>query len=202
MVEFADNPKSDNVARRYTLQALSRLTALTDADQASVLGALTKVARDGSAPGDVREAALEGLAFLKTEKALPGLVEGMKAKENELRRAAIRGLALLKDKAKDAWSAIEPALRDSDSFIRNQAILATGHIGKEQPEAVKALIQSAAKDGELENRITAIQALGELGKAGEAAVETLESIAKNDVRLRVREAARDAARKIKSASAS
>lgn len=202
MIDFSESPKSENVARRYTLQALSRLTALTPEDQESVLGSLVKVAKDGDVPSDVREAALEGLGYLKSEKSLPGLMEGMKATDKELRRAAIRGLALLKDKAKDAWPAIQPALKDTDSFIRNQAIQVSGHIGKELPEAVKALILSAEKDGELENRITAIQALGELGKAGEPAVTTLETLAKNDVRLRVREAAGDAARKIKKAASS
>src|SRR5262249_39616233 len=138
-----------------------------------------------------------GLGHLRTTLAIPGLSAGLKAKETELRRTSIRGFVLLKDKAGDAWSAIKSALGDSDSSVRGQVIVICGVIGKKQPDAVKALIEVAQKETDQDNRVTAIQALGDLGPVAKSAMPSLEKLAMDDVRARIREAAKDAARKIK-----
>jgi HEAT repeat protein len=195
LLALVQGPKAEIVARRFAMHALSRFPDLTDTERDAILTALNAAASESDV--GLRESALDGLGHLKSEKALPGFVAGLKAKEPELRRAALRGLAQLKEKAKGAWSAVKPALADEDSAVRNQAILICGLIGKAEPEAVKELIQALQKDRDQDNRLTAIQALGGLGGAAVSAVDALERVAAGDVRAKIRDAAKEALRKIK-----
>lgn len=209
MVGLVNNPKGEEVARRYLIYAVSRLMGLSEKQQGEVIDSLTQVVKESAAPAEVRDSALEALGFLKTEKAVPGLIEGMNAKEDQLRRTAIRGLAPLKEKALEAYGILiravaggmgskgEKIAADKDNAVRGQAILLLGVLGKDHKETVPALVQAAEKDGSLENRILAIRGLGELGETAKDALKVLENLALNDVRAPVREAARIAAGKVK-----
>lgn len=188
--------KDETVPRRFAIHAVSRFTDLSDKELDEIVGALNRIALDAGTAAEVREAALDGLGHLKSEKSVPGLVGGLKASEPELRRTAIRGLVQLKEKAKDGWSAIKTILKDRDGVVRNQAILACGFLAKGQPEAVDALIHAATKDFDLDNRVTAIQTLGSLGPVAASALKELDRLARDDVRARIRDAAREAHRKI------
>jgi len=196
LVELVRDAKSEDIARRYAIVALSRLSGLNGNQQDDVVAALTLVAKDESATLGVRESALEGLGHLKLEKSIAGLVVGLESKEPDLRRTASRGLVQLKEKAKDAWTAVEKAAADSDAGVRSQVILVCGNIGKGKTAAVKVLIQAAEKDGNLENRLSAIRALGDLGAAASDAVPLLKNLSTSDVRASIRDAASQAAKKI------
>ncbi|MFO0968423.1 MAG: HEAT repeat domain-containing protein [Gemmataceae bacterium] len=197
ILKLAADAKGDGVARRFAIFTVSRFADLGGKELEQIASALNGVGAESGADTGVREAALDGLGHLKTTLAIPGLSVGLKSKEPELRRTAIRGLTLLKDKAAGAWGAIKPALGDMDSIVRNQAIIACGFIAKAQAEAVSELTGAAEKDRDLDNRITAIQTLGGLGATAKSAMPVLEKLAMNDFRARIREAAKDAARKIK-----
>lgn len=197
MIELIKDAKGEDLARRYAILAATRLPKLQPAQNEEIVASLNMVAKDEAAPGDVREAALDGLGHLKLEKGIPGLVAGLQAKDAPLRRTAIRGLVPLKEKAAEAWTVVQKVTRDPDTAVRAQAILVCGNIGKVQPEAVKELIHAAEKDISLENRLSAIRAIGDLGKVAAEASELLQRLAASDVRASIRDAASDALRKIK-----
>jgi len=91
--------------------------------------------------------------------------------------------------------AVEPlikALGDSDEYVRKKAAEALGKIG--DARAVKPLIK-ALGDSDMGVRENAAWALGEIGDA--RAVDALSELVVHDKNKYVREAARDALRKLK-----
>lgn len=204
MVGLVINPKADPVARRYLIQATSRLKDLSPKRQGQLIEGLTQIVKDSGAQKEVRETALEALGFMKTDKAVPALVAGLTSTEVELRRMAIRALGPLQEKAKDAYDVLVRVVvgtkeekADKDIIVRGQAILLLGVLGKEKAEAIPVLVQAAEKDESLDNRLFAIRVLGDLGPAAMEALKSLENLAVNDVRAPVRTAARLAISKIK-----
>jgi HEAT repeat protein len=68
-----------------------------------------------------------------------------------------------------ALPALLKALKDTDQFIRSQALHALGQYGKELGDQQKAVLKAmlgALDDSVLEVRLAAIEALGSLGAAG------------------------------------
>ena len=121
----------------------------------------------------------------------------LRDKDVEMRRAAAVTLGQLGYKVQEAWPALKEAYGDQDNAVRGYVIRVLGRIGKNQKEAVALLAEAAVKDANVENRLAALQELGQLEMAAQSALPTLERLAVEDSRGSIREAARNAMKKIK-----
>jgi HEAT repeat protein len=196
LLSVLKDPKAGRFTQIYAIQALSRFeTAAGDV----VPALLASFADPAAAPG-VHAAAAEALARLGPEatKAAPALAAVLKDVKAPaaLRRACAVALLRVGADAGTAWPAAKVALNDPDASLRTQAIRLAGSLGKDEPEAVKALLRRCTDENNVEARLAAIQELGHLGAAAKEAAPVLRTIARNDGRASVREAAEAALKSI------
>jgi hypothetical protein len=102
------------------------------------------------------------------------LVNKLKDKDTDVRRAAAQELIKAGPTAKDAAPALILALKDSDAFVRRYSAQALGAIGGDSSTIVPAL-GSLLKDGK-ERKEAQVAAVASLSKMGPAAVATLGGV--------------------------
>src|SRR3954468_9962753 len=117
--------------------------------------------------------------FLAAVVSLPAaetdeLVQKLKSKDTDERRAAARALGEMGAEAKPASEALLRALKDSDLFVRRFAAEALGKIGPEAKGAVPALTTLINSKSEKKEVLEAVvDALGKMGAMGVAALITV-----------------------------
>jgi HEAT repeat protein len=109
------------------------------------------------------------------------------------------GLALKGAEAKPAVPALIRVLKSDDVTVREQAARALGEIGPEAREAVPALT-AALTSGPWSAQRQAALALGRIGRDARPALPALEKLS-NDANRPLRDAVREAIKKIRAASA-
>ena len=130
----------------------------------AALEALEAACGDPTDP--VRCAALERLAALDPERALPRLLEGLAAGSPHVRAAAARGLGRLPGQA--ALAALLGALEDADAWVRYFAVRSLAR--QADGAAVDALARVARADGARHVAMASVEVLREIGGPDAAAV--------------------------------
>ena len=137
----------------------------------------------------VSEASCSALSAIGDKRAIPSLLEAMKAGKDVTVCAAIEAVVTLDRAAPSLAELMFDRAKDKSSQVRESVARALGRLDKTGP-IVAQLIAFAAKDGNSLVRLQACQSLGSL-KAEEAR-ETLEKAAKDDKSTEVRAAAMSA----------
>lgn len=104
------------------------------------------------------------------------LVKKLQSNDNEVRRAAAKGLEEGGVESKPAVPALIKALKDRDTFVRRFAARALGAIGPDAQAAIPALT-AALDDPRKEVQQSAARALAKLGSSG---VEMLIALVRDD----------------------
>jgi HEAT repeat protein len=123
------------------------------------------------------------LAASARAEDVASLVKQLKSPDEELRRAAAKGLGELGPDAKPAVPDLTRALKDGDLFVRRFAAQALGEVGPDAKAAVPAL-KEALGDKKKEVGEAAAAALARLGPDGVAALTDLLKDAKKDAAVR------------------
>jgi HEAT repeat protein len=118
------------------------------------------------------------LTFSALAADVDALINQLKDKDNDARRAAAKALAEAGGDAKAAAPALVAALKDKDMFVRRFAAMALGEIGADPRDAVPGL-KMALDDKKREVQEAAAAALGKMG--GEA-VGPLTKVVEDDKR--------------------
>jgi beta-lactamase regulating signal transducer with metallopeptidase domain/HEAT repeat protein len=111
--------------------------------------------------------------------ALPALREGLKDKSRNVRRFAAAALSHDSAWATTAVTELFAALRDSDSYVRCDAVNALGAV-KPRPKGYMPALLDRLKDEDTRVRNAAVANVGNLGPAARAAVPALIDIFDND----------------------
>jgi HEAT repeat protein len=130
------------------------------------------------------------LTFSAFAADVDSLINQLKDKDNDARRAAAKALAEAGGDAKAAAPALVTALKDKDMFVRRFAAMALGEIGAEPRDALPGLKKALLDDARKEVQEAAATAMGKMG--GEA-VAPLAAVVKDgnretDVRRKAVEA--------------
>jgi tetratricopeptide (TPR) repeat protein/HEAT repeat protein len=152
------------------------------------------VALSGHPTPDVRALAVAFLAARPGEPALRALVGALEDQDETVVRAALA--AAEQHRRSEATSAITELVRSSREWpLRLRAARALGGLGEaaRTPESQAALTKAAQHDPYALVREAAVRALGRVAPG--AAQQTLDEIARNDPEPRVRDAAREVARR-------
>jgi HEAT repeat protein len=123
------------------------------------------------------------LTFSALAADVDGLINQLKDKDNDTRRAAAKALAEAGGDAKVAAPALVAALKDKDMFVRRFAAMALGEIGADPREAVPGL-KNALNDKKKEVQEAAAVALGKMG--GEAVAPLTKVIEEGNHEAEVR----------------
>jgi HEAT repeat protein len=162
---LAEFLKSDDPKQRVAAaQALIEL----DPDP-EISRPIIKKVMDGASP-EVLDTVLDAVASLG-EKALPRMIEALKAPEVRARVASI--IARIGPKAKQAVPALVEALADPEPETRNEVLFALGSIGPGAESAVPA-VAKALGDPDMNVRYAACYALGSIGPAAKSAKAALQ----------------------------
>jgi HEAT repeat protein len=136
-------------------------------DDDAILRDLVAVARDGAAPAELRARALWSIGNARpfARELRPTVLECLKEKEPDVRRAAVLALGRLAIGAREQVLAILRSAVDAegDTAVRAFALLAMGEVGG--PEAKKELLDRVARGRHLLRPWAAI-GMGILGRAG------------------------------------
>lgn len=165
----ADNPET----RRLAARALGTIDFMEIAAEDALVAAL-----DDPDPG-VQAAALS--ALVQTGAELPdgaiGLLTGfMASPDAEIRGDAILALGLLGPEAAELIPAIEAALSDESSDIRDNAAWALARMGEARAaRSIPLLARTLETDENTDVRAQAAWALGQLGAASENATDALQA---------------------------
>jgi HEAT repeat protein len=122
---------------------------------------------------------------------VPALATYLEDDKPEVRNAALRLLATLREKAVEAVPAMAKALSDPSDEIRSTAATSLGEIGEAAAPAVPSLVQALKDENEYVRKWSA-WALQRIGPQAKAAVPTLASLVAEDSEDSVRQAAVEA----------
>ena len=151
LVQFVEGP--DTELREIALKALRKLKLQESAP------VFTRLLDDRQP--HIRKQAIEQLALLKVNGAIPRLKQMVKADTDEhVRGACARALGDLQDKT--SLDLLEAALEDH-AVVRFQAVLALGKIGN---SAAAPSLLALLKDSQPEIRYQAVRAIGQLKLEG------------------------------------
>lgn len=123
----------------------------------------------------IRGTTMETLALMKSEVAIPALVEAVKDTDNYVKKRAVQAIADIGKPTEVVIATLLETLKDSDEEIRQISLEGIGNLGPKAAKAVPHLIISL-KDESMLIRLYSAQALGKIGKAAKAAIPTLTSI--------------------------
>jgi len=195
LVEVLKDKKANALTRELAIRSL--LTVGAADDHPTIVAALIESLGDLDASPDVRKASADGLGRLgkNAGSAVPALGQSLKDKDAFVRRAAALALEKIGPEAKDVLPALQKALQDEDRFVRSQALHTIGSLGKEAASALPAIFE-CLKDPVIEVRLAAIAVLGVLGTKDDKAVIDALTAASQEGQNIVREAAKDALKKI------
>jgi aminopeptidase N len=199
--------EKDRVARRQVAEALWVRRAVVDAlsgfhKDPKVAGALLAIVESGDPSCFVEASAARALARTNDPRAFDALATLLErpSHEEEIRRAAIEGLADLYDARAlpivKSWAA-----RGKPRQVRHAALHALGRLAarKEVPEAerreVTDLLVSALEETSRRTRGSAMDALRELG--AERALPALDALARHETHPDLRDRAKAAAERIR-----
>ena len=136
----------------------------------------------------VRAGAIDGLAALRDDRAVPHLLARTRyGVPTRVRRAAIRGLARLSSDRKTREH-LEDLLEDNDPYLRIDAALALGDLGDSKSRAPLQRAAASDLDGRVRRRIAEIlRDLGGSHREDQRRVaEELDSVKKEVVELKAR----------------
>jgi HEAT repeat protein len=199
------DPANDRLTR---IQAALAIGRIGPPEAVVAVSDLAAVLADTKTPAVVRTAAAEGLSSFGQDaaEAVPVLAAILTSADadTEVRRAAATALDQIGPAARPALAALVKAFKDSDKFVRCQALHAVGRLGKELGSdsrgAITAILVSL-NDSVVEVRVAAIEALGNLGQealgADAKAVTDRLLEATKDGQRPIREAAADALKKLR-----
>ncbi len=186
---------SDKGVRLSAAFALGRVGP----EGAQAAGQLAKLLTEDP-DAEIRRTAAKSLGLLGA-KAATGVGALAKALENDsnpvVRRAAVVGLTRMKTAASAVGPTLVKALQeDDDKSVRAFSAHALVEcLGEQAEQSVPALAKQLSQEKVGEVRLAIIQELAALGPKAQAAIPVLEE-ARRDVQLAVREAARQALKKI------
>lgn len=172
------------LAAVYALESLAAAAAPAAGGLAQALKDENPFVRWGAAR------ALDNLAPLEADKAVPELARVLDDANADVRHTALSALQAYADKAAAAVPALTRAVGHSDVAMRVPAIQALVAVGTDAKPAIPAL-EKALGDSTAEVRAAAAQALGRFGTDARPAVPALQK-ARDDADPRVRQAANDA----------
>jgi HEAT repeat protein len=188
------------VERGTRVQCALAIGRIGAPDALPALPALQTVLTDAKAPASLRKAVTEALGVLGKDAAVAagalGDILTSPASDVSLRRAAATALDSIGAEGHAALPALLKAIKDTDQFVRSQALHTLGQYGKElgeQQKSVVTAILSAMDDSVLEVRLAAIEALGALGAAGLGEETKAVAGRLNDATRDPQKAVRDAA---------
>ena len=133
-------------------------------------------------PGAVRALASTG------EEAVPGLCEGLRSPEPQVRAAAVEIVQEMGAAGRGTRDSLLVTLGDPNRWIRYSTIDALGYFGADA-EPAGACLAEIVDSPDLFARRHAIEALGRMGPAGHDAVVVLEKAAAEDPDMAIRSAA-------------
>jgi HEAT repeat protein len=108
-------------------------------------------------------------------EGLPMLLAQLDHPQAAVRQTCIERMGELREKAAEAFAAIQPCLQDASGAIRAAAALALVRIKTQCPEAVEALI-ALLQDPDQNARINAAIALATIGPPAQAALRALKNL--------------------------
>jgi HEAT repeat protein len=198
LLDAFKDKKNDPFTRVHAAEALTRLGN----DGVAVIPLLAETLQEKDAPVLVRRMSAELLGRFggSAASAVAALEIALQDKDTAIRRAAIVALVRVGFQAKSAWPTVRKLLEkqnEPDPAVRTQAIRVAGIIGKDDPkEVVPALAKLLGTEDNVDAKVAAIQVLAQIGEGAKEVVPQLNQIAQNDPRASVRDAAKEAVKKI------